>query len=656
VPGSAGGDCGASAGLEGRESLADAVVSGEGEGGRLAVAASTVDGSLGEGCGAGAHCAAARTDAPTPLHVKNLFPAPTTMGYFDMPLAMSQIARPRIGFLVRALDEFQAPVVLAARNAALARDMSFFCFVGGELGSEPERNRIYHLVGRNNVDALAIMGGTIGNHVGLDALSRFCARFGDLPMCSIGVQLPGMSSVEIDNREGLRAGIRHLVRAHGRRRLAFICGPEKNEEAQERYQAYRDSLDEHGIEFDPKLVVPGNFTIAGGSDIIRALFRERRLAESIDAIVAANDATAFGVLKELSALRISVPGRISVIGFDDIEDARYATTPLTTVRQPLREQGEAAIRVLSENLRGQQENTRLVLPTGLVLRRSCGCAAGAAPDTVRRDSILPGSPSAPSSFESSLLRRRDLVRAELARAARGSFVGLSDWENLLISTFADQLRSGSDRFSRAVEDLFEHLIAADTDLAMAQDVLTVFRDQMLVSVGQDWPLRARAEDHFHFVNRIAAASAERVQAARRSRAERTAYAVSLACRNLAAVSTVVELADVVGWTFPQFGILRCCVSLFATAYEPGDRARLLFVHDDTQSQVEIGEPFLSSQLTPPEVLDPRNPRAYVVMCLYFDHRELGIMVAAYDDAPYYVYETGSELLAAAVIQVEIPPS
>jgi DNA-binding LacI/PurR family transcriptional regulator len=578
------------------------------------------------------------------------------MGYFDMPLAMSQTARPRIGFLVRALDDFQAPVALAARNAALARDMSFFCFVGGELGSEPERNRIYNLVGRNNVDALAIMAGTIGNHVGLEELARFCTQFGDLPMCATGVKLAGMSSVEIDNREGLRAAIRHLVNAHGRRRIAFISGPAKNEEAQERYQAYRDSLDEHGIAFDPRLIIPGNFTADMGREITHAFFKDRKLAESIDAIVAANDATAFGVLKALSALRIHVPGRISLIGFDDIEDARYASAPLTTVRQPLREQGEAAVRILSENLHGNRETTHLSLPTTVVIRRSCGCAAGAAPDTVLRESIIPGNASVPASFESSLLRRRDRVRAELARTARGSFVGLSDWENLLISTFADQLRGGSNRFSRTAEDLLEHLVAADADLAIAQDVFTVFRDQMLVCIGQDWPLRARAEDHFHFVNRMAATSAERVQASRRSRAERTASAVSLASRHLAAVSTVVALSDAVHDTFPYLGIARCYVSLFATAFERGDRARLLFVHDDARTEVEIDEPFSSSQLTPSELLDPRNPRAYVVMCLYFDRRELGIMVASFDDAAHYVYETASELLGAAVIQVEIPPS
>jgi DNA-binding LacI/PurR family transcriptional regulator len=561
---------------------------------------------------------------------------------------MSQIARPRIGILVRALDDFQAPVVLAARNAALARDMSFFCFVGGELGSEPERNRIYQLVGRNNVDALAILAGTIGNHVGLEELGRFCSRFGNLPMCAVTAQLAGMSSVEIDNREGLKSAIRHLVRVHGRRRIAFVRGPEKNEEAQERFQAYKDSLDEHGIAFDPELITAGNFTRESGEAAVSVLLDDRKLGDSLDAVVAANDLTAFGVLKGLSKRRMAVPGRVAVIGFDDIEDARYASMPLTTVRQPLREQGEAAVRILCDKLQGNVSSTHLVLPTAVVIRRSCGCMAGRA-----HESTVPESSS---SFESSLVRRRDLIRAELARAARGSFVGLSDWENLLIGSFADQLRSGSDRFSRALEDLFDQLVAADADLAIGQDVLTVFRDQMLGCIGQDWALRARSEECFHQVNRMAAMSAERVQAGRRARAERTASAISMASRRLAAVSTVVALADAVHDTFPLLGIARCYVSLFATAFEPGDRARLLFAHDDPRPAVEIGEPFSSSQLTLPELLNPRNPCAFVVMCLYFDRRELGIMVASFDDAPHYVYETASELLGAAVIQVEIPPS
>src|SRR5450432_1741683 len=547
-----------------------------------------------------------------------------------IPLAMIQIARPRIGFLVRALDDFQSSVVLAARNATLARDMSFFCFVGGELGSEPERNRIYQLVGRNNVDALAIMAGTIGNHVGLEALARFCTRFGDLPMCAVTGQLSGMSSIEIDNREGLRAAIRHLVKAHGRRRIAFVRGPEKNQEASERYQAYRDSLDEHGLAFDPQLVADGSFTSDSGELAMSVLLDDRKLGDSLDAVVAANDATAFGVLKALGRRRVAVPSRVAVIGFDDVEDARYATTPLTTVRQPLREQGEAAVRLLCDKLQGNAAATHVVLPTTVVIRRSCGCMASAAHATMLPDaSTLAKNPASSPSFESSLVRRRDLIRAELARAARGSFVGQSDWENLLIGSFADQLRGGSDRFSRAIEDLFDQLVATEADLAVGQDVLSVFRDQMLAAIGQDWPLRARAEEHFHEVNRMAALSAERVQASRRARAERTASAVSLASRRLAAVSTVVALADVVHETFPLLGILRCYVSLFATAFEPGDRAKLLFAQDNPQREVEIGEPFSSSQLTPSDLLNPGQPRAFVVMCLYFDRRELGILVASF---------------------------
>ena len=441
------------------------------------------------------------------------------MYYSTRPIApvMSQTARPRIGFLVRALDDFQAPVVIAARNAALARDMSFFCFIGGELGSEPERNRIYELVGRNNVDALAILAGTMANHVGLEELGRFCSRFGDLPMCAIAAPVSGMSSIEVDNREGLKAAIRHLVRVHGRQRIAFVCGPEKNEEARERFEAYREALDEHGIAFDPNLVAPGQFNLDGGKLATAILLDQRKLGDSLDAIVTANDATAFGVLRALNARRLAVPNRISVVGFDDVEDARYATTPLTTVRQPLRELGETAIRILSDKLQGNADNVRLVLPTAVVSGALAGVPPGRDAKARSARSIAPPATMASSTFESSLLRRRDLVRAELARAARGSFVGLAGWENLLISTFTDQLRSGSDRFSRTLQDLLDQLVAGDADLAVAQDVLTVFREQMLASIGQDRPLRARAEDHFHLANRMAAASAERIQASRRSR-------------------------------------------------------------------------------------------------------------------------------------------
>src|SRR4051794_28314656 len=88
-------------------------------------------------------------------------------------------ARPRIGFLVGELfDEYQTAILKGARDAALARDVGLFCFVGGELTeSVSPRNRVFDFVGQENVSALAIIVGAIGNKCSTPQMISFCEQF-----------------------------------------------------------------------------------------------------------------------------------------------------------------------------------------------------------------------------------------------------------------------------------------------------------------------------------------------------------------------------------------------------------------------------------------------------------------------------------------------
>src|SRR5262249_13706181 len=99
--------------------------------------------------------------------------------------------------------------------------------------------------------------------------------------------------------------------------------------------------------------------------------------------VAADDSTALGALRELEKRKISVPMQIALVGFDDVEEARFSSPPLTTVRQPLREQGAEAIRILVRRLQGGEADMKTVLPTTSVFRRSCGCYSGEAKPVTR---------------------------------------------------------------------------------------------------------------------------------------------------------------------------------------------------------------------------------------------------------------------------------
>ncbi|MGC4094810.1 MAG: substrate-binding domain-containing protein [Polyangiaceae bacterium] len=288
-----------------------------------------------------------------------------------------------MGLLVDWLEDgYQSAVANGVLGGAQSAGATMVCFAGGAPGSPQrfalQRNHVFDLASLDTVDALVLLSGSIANHIGLDGVARFAERYASLPRCSIALELPGIPSVLVDNDSGMRAVVEHFVRTHRARRIVFVRGPVANGEAQRRFDTYRKVLEENGIPFDEALTYVGTFESDSGRAAVSALFDERKFKpEDIDAIVAANDSMAFGVLEELAARGIRVPSEVAVAGFDDVEDARYAEPPLTTVRQPLDEQGREAVRVLMAALQRRSPPPQSVLRTELVVRESCGCFGGA---------------------------------------------------------------------------------------------------------------------------------------------------------------------------------------------------------------------------------------------------------------------------------------
>jgi LacI family transcriptional regulator len=181
-------------------------------------------------------------------------------------------------------------------------------------------------------------------------------------------------SVGATNREGARQAMRYLI-GLGHRRIGFITGNLEMDCAHERLAGYRESLAEHGIALDDTLVVEGNFHKPLAFQRTRELLA---LADPPTAIFAANDVSAFGVMDAVRDLGLRVPDDVSVVGFDDIPDARINTPALTTVRQPMREMGARATRMLLDRIGGDDpEPPRIELPTELVVRDTCRAASTA---------------------------------------------------------------------------------------------------------------------------------------------------------------------------------------------------------------------------------------------------------------------------------------
>ncbi len=406
-------------------------------------------------------------------------------------------ARQRYALLVDSLDdEHEQSVVHGTLAASRELDARLVVVAGGPVDTPDERlrasNFAFDLVGRDNALGVLVLASALGNAAGPERLAEWLSRFSSIPVCCMGVPIAGHVSVCVDNAAGIREAVRHLVEVHGKQNIGFIRGPTHSEEAEVRYAAYRDALFAHGINPDPRWVAEGDYNRPSGTQAVRSILDQKRVSvHALDALVCANDYMALGALDELARRGINVPEQIALIGFDDVASAAASRPALTTIRQPGGELGREGLKRLVLLAGGASGLGEAVLPVELKIRRSCGCTSLDATLTPR---VQPTGAS--SSFEAGLIQRRQLIVAELARAAHGSFGAAgSDWESPLLSALIEEMRDAKQgALSRRVQRLLLKLEHGGSDLAAAPLVLATLRRQALACVASGSEARDRLED------------------------------------------------------------------------------------------------------------------------------------------------------------------
>jgi LacI family transcriptional regulator len=177
----------------------------------------------------------------------------------------------------------------------------------------------------------------------------------------------GVPAVSAANALGGRAATQHLL-SLGHRRIGAITGIPEWVASAERLTGYRAALASAGVLPDPVLVIESDWTIEGGETATSALLD---LPDPPTAIFAFNDNMAVGVLRVARERGLRVPEDLSLVGFDDSEQAAIVTPSLTTVRQPLAEMGRMAVSLLLRQLENQRvEGLNVELQTRLVVRDS----------------------------------------------------------------------------------------------------------------------------------------------------------------------------------------------------------------------------------------------------------------------------------------------
>jgi LacI family transcriptional regulator len=177
-----------------------------------------------------------------------------------------------------------------------------------------------------------------------------------------------LDSVVCDYRGGAAQAMSYLLQL-GHRRVGMITAAPEIQTARDVAEVYAERLEAVGVQLDETWREDGKFTEDGGAQAAATLLARH---PDMTAIFAGNDKMAIGALNYLNHHGIDVPGRISVVGFDDMQHAAFVNPSLTTVHLPLYQVGAQACERLIERIHGRTESVLETLPTHLVVRESTG--------------------------------------------------------------------------------------------------------------------------------------------------------------------------------------------------------------------------------------------------------------------------------------------
>ncbi len=289
-----------------------------------------------------------------------------------------------LGLLIDQTDSGYARLLIEGASVwAEEHDANLIVFSGKSLlsphGHEYQNNVIFDYIKPSAIDALIVATGTQCNFQSVEQFRAYTQRFGKIPMISIAIKIEGVPSILVDNRAGILEAMQHLATAHGFTRIAFLRGPDDNEEAAVRYLAYREAVRTLGLDDDPELTITCDFS-SRGARLAMTDYLEKYGKPDFQAIVTANDELAISTMHVLTERGHAIPRDVALIGFDNISISQFIVPPITTVGQPLFEQARTAADFAARLVQCEPVPQTILLPTRLVLRTSCGCLPRAVAD------------------------------------------------------------------------------------------------------------------------------------------------------------------------------------------------------------------------------------------------------------------------------------
>jgi DNA-binding LacI/PurR family transcriptional regulator len=266
-----------------------------------------------------------------------------------------------IGVVVTTIsDPFVAGVVGGIEEIASAQGFSVFL---ANSNADPEQEvRVVQSFDERRVDGIVVTSSRVGA-LYVPVLSRR-----QVPIVLLNNQHPSefAYSVVIDSTQGAFDVTAHLTEL-GHRRIAYLGDEFGRQSDTERLSGYREALAQAEIPYNRHYIVHGDGKAEGA---ITAMGKLLAMPQRPTAVVCYNDMSALGAMHCIHAAGFSVPGDISIVGFDDLHMSQYLNPPLTTIRQPMHEMGRMAMQTLIAILSGVISQQNITVPGQLIVRAS----------------------------------------------------------------------------------------------------------------------------------------------------------------------------------------------------------------------------------------------------------------------------------------------
>jgi len=288
------------------------------------------------------------------------------LGYRPNALARGLIARrsQTLGVLTNSFNDHYFMQVISGAEAE-ARQHGYGIMLSSTAPNETDEQAYMRLLRERFVDGmLVVRHSDATSHAALSDLARL-----DVPLATTAAYSTDapLTVVDVDNVAGAYHAVRYLC-ANGHQHIGQITGTLHMRSAVDRVSGYTQAMREFSLVPLSALTIEGDWSYAGGHAGTQAL-----LATGLpfSALFVHNDEMAVGALAALHQAGLSVPGDVSVVGYDDMPGSAYSIPPLTTVRQPIAEIGRLATRLLIQRIEGHDTRPGItLLQTELVVRES----------------------------------------------------------------------------------------------------------------------------------------------------------------------------------------------------------------------------------------------------------------------------------------------